>query len=682
MGKIRSEKESHSITSIWANGKTRRFKDNCLYTAVGRNPAEMTVIKDLLANGYNITKKYYCGNSILHIAVLKRRPEVEVIKLLLNYGADVNMVDDKGDTPLHSAVRFWTGSPSCQYEVVKVLLDAGVDVNALNITQRTAFNLAVNAAKLNFNVIRELLRRGADTKLKMGTALCCVLSNRSMKIDTVKLLMEYGERPGTEELEIALNNPNCSCEIIEEIVSQSSVDLNSENPSGFTSLHEAVTSGCKSCLVEVLLEMGADPNIESKVFYGLTPLHMAVQFMKCPPDVIGVLLQNGANPGAVNEYEMTPLMYAAMHHSDVIFIEVFLKNGVNPNEMKASLSAMHFAAINKFGNTDVLKILIKNRGNVNVADRSSRITPLLYALNKKYNIVLIKELIRNGATLSAPNKFLSPLLTLIENKFYSKDTVPVIQEILKCNPGLLYRDVLFDALKNRCRLDVFDELLKQGADVYHKNSLQRSPLFVALEYPTRNMHVIELLLQYDAWCTRGQLQWIRALHEVFSNSENKAFLKLLIKYATLHKYVFQNKQSDEFTFSDPRYLYLLNYQTECENESSTMFKLGILEKRNGKKISLSKLLAEKKESQIFEIYEASILKILTDNMFPIYSDVIASKLKRSVLIEHLLTRRIYARTDMPYPHDIVLPADTIRLIAGHLSKDSIVNLLAVFKSEY
>ncbi|KAF8766715.1 Ankyrin-3 like protein [Argiope bruennichi] len=680
MGKIRYKKESHNTTAKWANGKTRHFKDNCLYSAVGRNPAEMTVINDLLADGYDLKKKYSCGNSILHVAVLKRRPEVEVIKLLLNYGADVNMVDDKGNTPLHSAVRSWSGSPSCQYEAVKVLLDAGVDVNALNITQRTAFSFAVNAAKLNFNVIRELLRRGADMKLKMRrTPLCCVLGNRSVKNDTVKLLMEYGERPDIELLEIALNNPNCSCEIIEEIVSQGTIDLNHGNQIGFTSLHAAVTSGCKASLVEVLLKHGALPNPVHKVFFGSSPLHMAVQYTKCPPDVIGVLLRNGANPAAVNKYEMTPLMFAALHHSNETFVEELLKYGANPNQMNDSLSAMHLAAINKRGNVDIMKVLIKYGGNVNLVDRSGCITPLLHALSKRYKIVLIKELIKNGASLSAPSKFLSPLSILIENRCYSIHTVPVIQELLKYNPGLLYRDVLFDALKNRCPLFVFDELLKQGADVYHTNLFDHSPLYVAMEYPTDNMHVIELLLQYDAWCTSEQLLWIRALHEVFTTSENKAFLKVLIKYATLHKYVFENKQADEFTFSNPRCLDLLNYQTECENESSTMRKLAILEKRNGKEISLCKLLAETKESHVFEIYEASILKILTDNMFPIYSDVIASKLKRSVLIEHLLTRRIYARIDMPYPHDIFLPADTIPHIVGHLSKDCIVNLLAVFK---
>ncbi|XP_055938719.1 ankyrin-2-like [Argiope bruennichi] len=680
MGKIRSKKESYNTTVKWANGKTRHFKDNCLYSAVERNPAEMTVIIDLLANGYNINKRFKGGNSILHFAVLKRRPEVEVIRLLLNYGADVNMVDDKGNTPLHLAVRSWTGSPSCQYEVVKVLLDAGVDVNALTITQRTAFSFAVNAAKLNFNVIRELLRRGTDMKLKMRrTPLCCVLGNRSVKIDTVKLLIEYGERPNIEGLETALKNPNCSCEIIEEIVSQDTIDLNAGNRMGFTALHSAVTSGCKASLVKVLLKHGAQPNSVNKVFFGLTPLHMAVQCTKCPPEVIGVLLRNGAIPDPLSKYDMTPLMFAALDHSNEIFVEELLKYRADPNRLNDSLSAMHLAAINKYGNVDILKVLIKYGGNVNLLDRSGCITPLLHALNKRYKIVLIKELIRNGASLSAPSKFLSPLLILIENKFYSRDTVPVIQELLKYNPGLLYRDVLLDALKNRCHLDVFDELLKQGADVHHKNSFDRSPLHVALQCPSRNMHVIELLLQYDAWCTSEQLPWIRALHEVFADSENKAFLKLLIKYATLHKYVFENKEGDVFTFSDPRYLDLLNYQTECENESSTMRKLAILEKRNGKEISLCKLLAETKESHVFEIYEASILKILTDNMFPIYSDVIASKLKRSVLIEHLLTRRIYARIDMPYPHDIFLPADTIPLIVGHLPKVSIVNLLAVYK---
>jgi cytohesin len=77
-----------------------------------------------------------CGSQSIHEAA-GLKGNIEAVKQHLAAGADVNMKDDWGKTPLHKAAAY--GGK----EVTELLIDAGADVNAKNDEGRTPLDLAI-----------------------------------------------------------------------------------------------------------------------------------------------------------------------------------------------------------------------------------------------------------------------------------------------------------------------------------------------------------------------------------------------------------------------------------------------------------------------------------------------------------------------------------------------------------
>lgn len=92
-----------------------------LYSAV--SASKETMSKFLIMKGANV--KSSCknsGRSILAVAI--ERGLIEITRILISKGAEVNSKDNLGATPLHAAA--WHG----QLEIAKLLLSMGADINS------------------------------------------------------------------------------------------------------------------------------------------------------------------------------------------------------------------------------------------------------------------------------------------------------------------------------------------------------------------------------------------------------------------------------------------------------------------------------------------------------------------------------------------------------------------------
>lgn len=117
------------------------------------------VLNDLLESGADY-KEVYFGTQFstpLHYAAEKNKGEC--IKLLVNYGADVNIKNKHGDTPLHLASQF------VRLKSVKALLKCGADPNISGQDDKIVLEYAIRSddySQEKIEIVNLLLSHGAD----------------------------------------------------------------------------------------------------------------------------------------------------------------------------------------------------------------------------------------------------------------------------------------------------------------------------------------------------------------------------------------------------------------------------------------------------------------------------------------------------------------------------------------
>lgn len=119
------------------------------------------------------------GQSALHLAV--RRDRVEVCKILIHEGAEVNAKDKEWNTPLHFSYR--------SYELSELLLQNGALVDSENMELLRPIHLAAEDG--NAHVCKLLIEHGASLAMREGkTPLHCAAEDGHR--NTCEILLENG----------------------------------------------------------------------------------------------------------------------------------------------------------------------------------------------------------------------------------------------------------------------------------------------------------------------------------------------------------------------------------------------------------------------------------------------------------------------------------------------------------
>jgi ankyrin repeat protein len=250
----------------------------------------LDAMKLMLANGADAKAVSAAGVTALHWAAGDARK----VRLLLEYGPDVNKASLLGRTPLLVAAGT-TGA----IETVKLLVDKGADVNAADSNGLTPIVAA--AGVNNIAVVKLLVEKGAN------------INARATAGATVTALMGAAAN-GNAELTRFLLAHNADVHAI----SPDNAGNVKNGPVAFgkvTALHFAVDSGDLDT-VRLLLDAGGAVNAQD--VRGLTSLVFAVATDRPNIEIVRLLLARGADRSIPSYIKETPIDWARKFNNSTV----------------------------------------------------------------------------------------------------------------------------------------------------------------------------------------------------------------------------------------------------------------------------------------------------------------------------------------------------------------------------
>ena len=331
----------------------------------------------------------------------------EIVRLLLDHGADPNLANKREQTLINSAT--WAG----KVEIVKMLIERGVDIHHRDTWGFSPILDAVGYAR-SLELTMLLLDNGAnirDTIIGGGSGVLHLAVSGSPEI--LRKLLEFGklldlnQRNDIEETPLLYARENANADSIALLVNagaditiqenlgntalhnsihhelpqmrdlllkQPEVDVNCSNPRSGAPLHVACRS-VQADSVNILIENQANVNLitqscmnRTPLISALLPMRSAVHRLSDVDQIVRTLVKNGAGvrdkvPGTF----FTPLA-AACYGSSTNTINFLLDEGASPDDVDplSGRRHIHFAAANGIDNFQA--ILLSYRGDRLAAD--------------------------------------------------------------------------------------------------------------------------------------------------------------------------------------------------------------------------------------------------------------------------------------------------------------------------
>ena len=287
------------------------------------------------------------GQTALHFAAVGSH--LDMIRLLVKKGADVNARDANGTSPLDHAV--WRG----YLDATAVLLANGARLNEIQ-TKTGATPISEAAYRGQTRIGRYLLQFGPNLKLAYTPLENAI---RKGNTDSVTLL----EAQATEQ----------------------------ETPEFLGKMMSAAVQKDQSVIVESLFHRGADAN--DPLPSGATPLDAAASAGALK--VVRALLNHGADPNRADRNGISPLEDASLRGFDAI-AEILLDHGALVNQVNSGSGTTALYAAASFGKSDVVKLLLQRGADVNLCG-NGRKTPYAAALENGYSEIAAQIQHRGGS---------------------------------------------------------------------------------------------------------------------------------------------------------------------------------------------------------------------------------------------------------------------------------------------
>ncbi|XP_075045926.1 E3 ubiquitin-protein ligase MIB2 isoform X2 [Mixophyes fleayi] len=255
---------------------------------------------------------------------------LEVVKVLLQANANIDLKDDEGDSALHYAA--YGNQPA----VVRVLLGNAANAELLNNAKCTALYIAVN--------------KGFMEVVQILCVPNCAINTQDL----------HGDTP----LHYAITADFRS--IIEILTEVPNIDFTVQNQQGFNLLHHSALKG-NVLAVRKILER-ARQLVDSKKEDGFTALHLAT--LNNHQEVVDILIKEGrCDVNLRNNRNQSPL-HLAVTHGHINQVQVLVTEGADVNAededgdtpMHIVLVQQHLTSLEPDGNGSALLGKLQDTG--------------------------------------------------------------------------------------------------------------------------------------------------------------------------------------------------------------------------------------------------------------------------------------------------------------------------------
>ncbi|KAM3488139.1 hypothetical protein MY3957_008582 [Beauveria namnaoensis] len=348
-----------------------------------KGPRKVELVRYLLDKGWSAKIADGSQDTPLHVAVQSHGDDIDLVRLILERGADPNTWGQRGETSLHIASR------NGHARVVRQLLVSGANPNLVDSSGLTSLHIATENGL--DPVVRVLLRledegddamtdpayEAADVEIETprgwraihyavnnSTVVTATLTKLSPKPNLEATLSDTGATP----LILAAENEGHD---VSSLLLAAGADPDALGGTWGSALHAAVCKNNES-LAELLFSYNASPNVMSRPFG--TPLHAVGTDMSGDESVrlrlAKLLLERDAGIDTPDYHGRTPIMMAVQPRHEEI-IDMFLCSGANPDSLDGMRwSALHYAA--RTGQAGIIRRLLEADANVDLLDGCGR----------------------------------------------------------------------------------------------------------------------------------------------------------------------------------------------------------------------------------------------------------------------------------------------------------------------
>lgn len=511
-------------------------------------------------------KVYFGNNEIpdLHWCCLNNR--IYLINLLLKIKKDysnINYLADVG-SPLHIACTINS------LEIIKLLVNHGAQINKLNSDLNPPLYYLINRGDSNIEKSVEfLLQNNALVNLKLygDTTLLHIVCEKIRHRKIMSLLIKYGA--DVNSVTIKGFSPlfiTCDSRFLEgaKLLIENNADVNILNFMQDTCLHLICSETIENGIDYVKLLLSKNSNVNAQGYSDYTPL------MLCATDgnteIFLELLKYNADVNLENKMKKTVLFFLAESDDNYPLLLKIIGSIKNINHTDHTNStALHMACKKKA--VRMIELLVKCGIDVNIKDANHE--PAIYY--KMYDDGIESTLFLLEHTDSSA---IGPSIVF---SFLYSNNMSAIEMLLKKGIDINIRYHKETLLTYACKLnqpEYIHLLLKYGADVNIPNKHGRlSPflLIIQMKYP-KNM--ITTFIDHGADLNNNTPH---PLHIAMNHASNDVIKLLLEKGCSMEKYpiienIIKKDNLNLLFYIHP--IYQINYHT-IDNNRNTLLHIAV-----------------------------------------------------------------------------------------------------------